>query len=92
MWLRIILLQTTDELPPGTATFRDSRRRVGKFRPYHIRVCCVIDGWSSSDFVLVYRDEGDEGTIETREYYHTSLRKAGLHLEEVSVFEEYTLI
>lgn len=35
------------------------------------------------DFVLVYKDDADEAMIETREYYHTNLRRAGLHIEEV---------
>ncbi|XP_065842345.1 anoctamin-7-like [Oscarella lobularis] len=36
------------------------------------------------DFVLVYKDDADEGSVEMREYFHTELRKAGLHLEEIA--------
>jgi anoctamin-7 len=32
----------------------------------------------------VYNDEVDEGVLEKREHFHTSLRKAQLHLEEVN--------
>ncbi|XP_062505132.1 anoctamin-7-like isoform X2 [Corticium candelabrum] len=58
-----------------------TRKNLGELPP---GVATFADNRRRIDFVLVFTDEADEGTIETREYYHTSLRKAGLHVEEVN--------